>query len=231
MTDSSSDKKLNITEIFLSIQGEAYYQGYPCIFIRLYGCNLSCSWCDTRYSCEKNDYTIKTINEIYSFIQSNYPQHRIIEITGGEPLYQKNSIDLINFLIDKGYKVLLETNGSLDISQIPQQVHIIMDIKTPDSGMSEFNLIENIKYLKKEDEIKFVIDSRNDFDWVLSFIKENKLDKKFSSLYHSNLLVSSTLKNVSLSTLSSWLYNEKDVLLKLNVQIHKFIWDPNKRGV
>ena len=220
------EDKLKISEIFLSIQGEALYSGYPCIFIRTSGCNLNCRWCDTRYA---NNGSFLTIQEIIDKIKT-YKQSKIVELTGGEPLIQKESIPLMKHLVDLGYKVLLETNGSCSIKEVPNKVHIVMDIKCPGSGMSDRNLISNLEYLKPEDEIKFVVKDRSDFEWVKSFIHTHSLETR-STPTHSTLLVSSIFNELKLSELSEWIKETSDIHFKLNVQIHKFIWDPSTQGV
>ena len=150
---------LQITEIYYSIQGESSYQGKPCIFIRLTGCDLRCSWCDTEYAFQGGEkFSIdKILEEIKKF------NCKLVEITGGEPLLQKDVLKLAKNLISNNYTVLLETGGHKSIKNIPQQVVTIMDIKCPGSGESVKNHLENIKYLKPHDEIKFVITDKNDF--------------------------------------------------------------------
>ena len=219
-------EKLKISEIFFSVQGEALYSGYPCIFIRTSGCNLNCSWCDTSYSKDGKYFSIEKIVDKLR----TYSNCKLVELTGGEPLVQPGSILLINQLISLGYKVLLETNGSCNIKSVHREVHIIMDVKCPSSGMSESNLIENLDYLKPHDEIKFVIQDKSDFEWAKSFIHKYHLEKNSNSI-HSNLLVSPVLDKLNPATLVDWIKDTKDINFKLNLQIHKFIWDPATRGV
>ena len=228
----SVDQKLKISEIFYSIQGEALYCGYPCIFIRTFGCNLNCIWCDTKYSLSGSFNTL-SINEIINQIQTRYPQCKLVELTGGEPLVQPMSIQLIEDLSKLGYKVLLETNGSCSIKEVPKDTHIIMDIKCPGSGNGSSNsfLESNLNYLKPDDEIKFVIKNRADFDWAKSCVKKYNLSSLRSNSYDSNLLVSAVLNDLSLEELSNWIKEEPDIHFKLNVQIHKFIWDQDAKGV
>ncbi len=220
------EDRLKISEIFYSVQGEAFYSGYPCIFIRTSGCNLKCSWCDTPYATEG---TFLTIEEILNKVKA-FNNCKLVELTGGEPLRQPVSIELMHQLISFGYKVLLETNGSCDISRVPKDVHIIMDIKCPSSGMSEYNLLSNLDYLKPTDEIKFVVKDRSDFDWAKSFILNHSLNKNQTS-DKSNLLVSAIFGKLKLEDLVQWIKETPDIHFKLNTQIHKFIWDPSRRGV
>ncbi len=217
---------LKISEIFYSVQGEAFYSGYPCIFIRTSGCNLKCSWCDTKYA---DKGSLLTIKEILDKVK-NFNNCKLVELTGGEPLRQPSSIKLMSYLIDQNYKVLLETNGSCDIKDVPQKVHIILDIKCPSSGMSTYNLLSNLNYLKPTDEIKFVVQDRSDFDWAKSFILSHSLNKNQTS-DKSNLLVSAIFGKLKLEDLVQWIKETPDIHFKLNVQIHKFIWDPSRRGV
>jgi len=157
---------LKVNEIFFSIQGESTYAGLPCVFIRLTYCNLRCTYCDTEYAFyEGRDMTI---DEILTEIK-NY-DCKLIEITGGEPLFQKESFDLMKRLCDEGYRVLLETSGSLSIENVDKRVTIIMDLKTPSSKMMKKNLYSNIKFFKLDDEIKFVIGTREDYEWAKKII-------------------------------------------------------------
>ena len=174
--------KLKINEIYYSIQGESSYMGKPCIFIRLTYCNLRCSYCDSEYTFhEGNDMTI---DEIINKIQ-NYPC-KLIEVTGGEPLFQKECIDLLNKLVDLEYHVLLETSGSLSTKDVPEKVVNIIDFKCPTSNMKKKNDWENINYLKSSDEVKFVIGNREDYKWA----KENHGKSSIPlDLYHEDHLL------------------------------------------
>ena len=212
---------LIVTEIFHSIQGESSKAGLPCAFVRLTGCPLRCRWCDTAYSFQGGKaYTIEEIcTELGRF------KTRLVEITGGEPLSQKGSVDLMEALLAQGYAVLLETSGSEDISRVPKGVHVIMDIKCPGSKMHERNLWSNIPLLKPSDEVKFVIASREDFDWALEKVQEWELEYRCD-----HLLFSPAWGLVNPQHLSEWLL-ESGVSGRLNLQLHKLIWGPRKRGV
>lgn len=202
---------MKISEIFYSILGESTYQGFPCIFIRVAGCNLRCSYCDTVYAQEGGkEYSVKKILSIIS----DYPS-KFVEITGGEPLLQEDVYKLINELIKKRYKVLVETNGSADIGKLPKEVTVIMDIKCPSSGMKSEMKWENIGKLKDKDEIKFVLSNRNDYLWVKEVIKKYKLSEK-------KILLSPVFDKLSPKILSGWVL--KDGLnARVHMQLHKII--------
>ena len=211
---------LKINEIYYSIQGESTKAGLPCIFIRLTYCNLRCKYCDTEYAFfEGKDLTIDEIlGEVKKFDCS------LIEITGGEPLVQLESIDLMKILCDNGYEVLLETGGSLPIKEIDPRVKIIMDLKCPSSGMLKKNYYENINYIKPGDELKFVIGSREDYEWSKEIINNYKLINKCSVLFS---IVFGELEPVKLV---EWILNDK-LNVRFQLQMHKFIWEPTAKGV
>ncbi len=209
---------LYVNEIFYSIQGESTFQGEPCVFVRLAGCNLRCVWCDTTYSFYEG-YR-KTFDEILSEIAKN--KTNLVEITGGEPLLQKNVIPFMKKLIENNYKILLETSGSISIKEVPKEVIIIMDIKCPGSGESEKNLWENIEYLKKNDEIKFVIANKDDYNWAKDVIKRYQLDGKhkilFSPVYEYNIA----------RDLAEWILKD-NLNVRFNLQLHKILWGNERR--
>lgn len=207
---------LRISEIFFSIQGEGPLVGFPTFFVRLYGCNLNCSWCDTPYAKEGQRYQELSPEEIITQWESNYKEIPYIAITGGEPLLQAQSIDLMNEFSKRGAKVLLETNGSLNIKRVPKEVLIVMDVKTPSSEMSKHNLFENFNYLKKEDALKFVIKDYNDFQWSLKIIEEFNLLEKF------NCFFSPAYSYLSPEELAQFILETKRPL-RLQVQLHKIL--------
>jgi 7-carboxy-7-deazaguanine synthase len=212
--------ELIVTEIFYSIQGESSHAGLPCAFVRLTGCPLRCSWCDTVYSFRGGKrLTIEAIQEELSKYKTS-----LVEITGGEPLAQENTLLLIERLIADGYKVLIETSGSENIANVPKDVCIIMDIKCPGSKMHEKTLWSNLNHIKATDELKFVIANRQDFDWALEKIKSLELEKLCL------LLFSPAWGLVSPQELSEWLL-ASGVKGRLNLQLHKYIWGPRKKGV
>lgn len=211
---------LKINEIFYSIQGESSFAGLPCIFIRLTYCNLRCSYCDTEYAFyEGEDISIK---EILKTVK-NY-NCKLIEITGGEPLMQDNIYDLMNELCNNNYTVLLETSGSLTIENVDPRVHIIMDLKCPSSGMVKKNLYSNIDFIKIKDEIKFVIGNREDYDWAKGIILQYNLYEK------CEILFSTVFGKLDLKDLAEWILSD-NLKVRLQAQLHKYIWNPEKRGV
>lgn len=212
---------MKVCEIFASIQGESSYAGLPCIFLRLSGCNLRCSYCDTTYSYDEG--VVISEEEIYQKIKGYVIG--IIEITGGEPLLQsKEVLPFIDTMIRDGFKVLVETNGSLDINSINPQAIIIMDIKTPGSGMHDRMLLKNLNYIKKDDEIKFVLTDRMDYEWAKEFIETHKLLDK------CKILFSPAYKLLPPGLLANWIIKDK-LPVRLNIQLHKYIFGEDLRGV
>lgn len=194
--------------------------GLPCIFIRLTYCNLRCSYCDTEYAFYDGiDYSLEQIlTEIKKY------DCKLIEITGGEPLVQKEVFPLMKILCDSGFQVLIETGGSLPIQDIDQRVKIIMDLKCPSSKMTEKNLYENINFLKQNDEVKFVIGNREDYEWSKNIIDKFLITEKCTVLF-SNIF--SKLEPVQLA---EWILND-NLKVRFQIQMHKYIWNPTKRGV
>ena len=213
-------KKLLVKEFYKSIQGESSYSGLPCGFIRLSGCPLRCKWCDTVYGFKGGD--LLSIDEIIEEVRSmDVP---LVELTGGEPLAQENSFELLNRLCNENFKVLLETSGSINIEKVHRKTHIIMDLKCPDSQMSEHNLFSNLDFLKPTDEIKFVVASKSDLDWTRMIIHEYGLEKRFP------LLISPAWGLVKPNELVEWMLEYK-INARLNLQIHKYIWGPKAKSV
>jgi len=212
---------LNISEIFYSIQGEGSYSGYPCVFIRVGGCNLNCIWCDTKYAFSST-HKLK-IEEIVKKI-NKYPTN-MVEITGGEPLLQKNIYFLFNKINMSRKKILLETSGSLDISKVPSYVHIIMDLKAPGSGEEKYNDYDNIIRLKPSDDIKIVISDENDFRWVEKLFYKNNFKK-----FEKPIILQPVHNILHPSNLSDWIKNSK-VPFRLGLQLQKYIYPKKNRGV
>jgi 7-carboxy-7-deazaguanine synthase len=211
---------LKINEIYYSVQGESTKAGLPCVFIRMTYCNLRCTYCDTEYAFyEGNDLNI---DEIVDKVK-NY-NCSLVEITGGEPLFQEESLPLMKKLADSGFEVLLETGGSLSIKDVDHRVKIIMDFKTPSSGMVKKNLYENTKYLKSSDEIKFVIGNRDDYIWSKELLAKYDLDEKCEILFS---VIFGKLQPVELV---NWIL-EDNLKVRFQLQMHKFIWKPEERGV
>jgi 7-carboxy-7-deazaguanine synthase len=217
---TSSKDTLIINEIFFSIQGESTRIGQPCTFIRLTACDLRCTWCDTAYAFEEGKEM--TIDAILQKVKEY--QCKIIEITGGEPLFQENVHVLIKQLCDKNYEVMIETGGHRDISTIDPRAKRIMDIKCPGSKMETHNRWKNIEALTVRDEVKFVIADEADYNWSKKIIEQYQLDKKCTVLFSP---VFGKLEN---RTLAEWILRDR-LDVRFQLQMHKYIWDPNKRGV
>ena len=211
---------LKINEIYYSVQGESTHTGRPCIFIRLTYCNLRCSYCDTEYAFyEGKDMEI---SQIISEIQQW--DCNLVEVTGGEPLFQEECIDLLHELINSNYEVMLETGGSLSISDLHKKVIKIVDFKCPSSKMEKKNLWSIVDDLQGHDEVKFVIGNREDFDWAKDKIKEYSLDKICT------LLFSPTFGEIDPQLIVEWLLAD-NLPVRMQMQMHKMIWSPEEKGV
>lgn len=209
-----------IHEIYRSLQGESTFAGLPCVFVRLAVCDARCVWCDTPHAFNQGErLTLEKVVE--RTLRFDCP---LVEITGGEPLLQPEVFPLMSRLADAGRTVLLETSGAHDIGPVDPRVHIIMDLKCPDSGECENNLWSNLPKLKARDEIKFVIASRRDFDWTADTIRQHQLDRKFT------VLVSAVQETLPLRDLAAWLL-ASGLHVRMQLQAHKFIWGANARGV
>jgi 7-carboxy-7-deazaguanine synthase len=212
--------RLLIHEIYRSVQGESTFAGLPCVFVRLAVCDARCSWCDTPHAFTQG--SVWTPEEILAKVAELNTS--LAEITGGEPLLQAEVLPLMTALADRGHTVLLETSGAHDIAQVDRRVRIIMDLKCPDSGEEAGNRWENLVVLKPTDEIKFVIASRRDFDWAAETIRARQLDERFQ------ILLSPAFGLVSPLQLAQWLL-DSGLQVRMQLQMHKYIWDPNARGV
>lgn len=213
--DNLNNKTLNITEIFYSLQGEAKEVGIPTVFVRLTGCPLRCNYCDTAYAFKGNNpLSIESIMEKVEKYNTHY-----VCVTGGEPMAQRNCLILLDTLIEAGYKVSIETSGSIDISPVNKKVSVVMDLKTPSSTEQSQNRYENIALLESNDQLKFVIASRSDFDWCCDILQNYSVDSEvlFSPVYES-------LKPVELA---DWIL-EKQLNVRLQVQLHKILWGDTK---
>ncbi len=217
----NEENQLIVNEIYLSLQGESSFAGIPCVFIRLTGCPLRCRYCDTAYAFHSG--TKLTHEEIMAQVAQFGVN--LVELTGGEPLAQPGSISLLRSLADLNYTVLIETSGALPIESIDPRVRIILDMKTPGSGMMEKNLYTNIDALKATDEVKFVITDRADFDWSLELIKNRNLEQK------AHILFSPAFGLVKPDALAEWVLSVKLKNIRMQLQMHKYIWKPTKRGV
>ncbi len=210
---------MKICELFKSIQGESSFAGYPFIFVRFTGCNLRCSYCDTAYAYE-GGYEIseeRLLRKISAFGIGS------VTITGGEPLLQKGVFSLIDALVQQDYTVLVETNGTLDISPLNSRAIRILDIKCPGSGESKKNNWENLKRLTDRDEIKFVITNRDDYEWAKQVMQTFSLDGRFT------IHLSPAHGILNPDILASWIL-EDSLKIRLNLQLHKYIWKDRKRG-
>ncbi len=213
--------QLNICEIFYSLQGESTYAGLPCVFVRLSGCNLNCSWCDTQYA----DQTCiaMTFDQIIARIETY--NCNLIEVTGGEPLLQKDTPEFISYLINKKYHVLLETNGSQSIQYIHPACIKVVDIKCPTSDESQSFLKENIHHLTPNDEVKFVVGSKKDYHFARSIIESD-----LTHISQNKIHLSPVFGAVQPEELAAWII-EDNLHARLSLQQHKIIWGPDKQGV
>lgn len=218
-TDRRSET-LPVTEIFFSIQGESSYSGQPCAFVRLTGCNLRCSYCDTEYAFEGG--VAMSLPEITAQLEQ-YPTD-LVEITGGEPLLHSLAYTLVRRLLDAGKRVLIETGGSLDIRPVDPRAVLIYDIKCPDSLMEGRNRWENLDHLRPHDEIKFVISSRNDYEWARRKTLELELIRRHLVLF------SPEWNRMDAARLAGWIL-EDGLPVRIQVQLHKIIWGAEARGV
>lgn len=219
LLDSVPTGELLIHELYRSIQGESTFAGLPCVFVRTSVCDLRCSWCDTQHAFNKG-VRMTRVEVLAQTLAFDCP---LIEITGGEPLLQREVLPLMTALCDAGKTVLLETSGAHDISVVDPRVRIIMDLKCPDSGESERNLWANLAHLKASDEIKFVVASRRDWDWLADTVRQHRLDTRFTVLV-------SAVFGLSLRDLADWVLASK-LNLRMQLQMHKYIWEPLARGV
>lgn len=212
---------MRVTEIFLSIQGESSRAGLPCVFVRATGCHLRCVWCDTDYAFHGGREM--SVAEVMAEVEALAGGCRLVEITGGEPLLQLDASALAELLLQEGYIVLCETSGSLDVSLLPEGVIKIMDIKCPGSGEVERNLWKNLEKLGPDDEIKFVIRDRVDYEWARDVIRERGLAGR-------QLLMAPVWGELELADLAEWLL-EDGLPVRLQTQLHKHIWNPQEAGV
>ena len=218
---SARDQKLTINEIYFSVQGESTWAGLPCVFVRLTFCDLRCTYCDTEYAFYEGKK--RTLGEIVDAVLAyDCP---LVEITGGEPLLQKNVLPLMTLLADAGRTVLLETSGAHDIAAVDPRVHRIMDLKTPGSGEVARNLIANLEYLTPNDEVKFVIGSREDYEWSRAQVQEHRLAERVRAV-----LFSPIFGRIDPREIVDWILADK-LPVRFQLQMHKFIWTPTKRGV
>lgn len=211
---------MRVTEIFHSIQGESTYAGQPCVFVRLTGCPLRCRWCDTGYAFYGGHEA--TIGEILSNVSSY--GCRLVEVTGGEPLAQPDSEALIRALCDAGHTVLVETSGALNVASVDRRAHIILDVKCPESGMTERMHWPNLETLTEKDEAKFVLAGRADYEWAREIIT------RYDLIVRCPVLMSPVFGELEPRKLAEWLLTDR-LPIRFQLQLHKLIWSPDMRGV
>ena len=210
--DSRADR-LRITEIFNSLQGESRSVGWPTVFIRLTGCPLRCTYCDTEYAFSGGEWM--SLKNILSQV-TRYATQRVC-VTGGEPLAQKKCLSLLSQLVDAGFKVSLETSGALDMRDVDSRVVKVMDIKTPGSGESARNHLDNINYLTAQDQVKFVLSDRIDYDWARELLQDLQLEKKCEVLF------SPVYSQLEPKQLAEWILEDK-LQVRFQLQLHKVLW-------
>ena len=208
------DVKLRITEVFCSLQGEARTVGRPTTFIRLTGCPLRCHYCDTEYAFSGGE--LLTLSEILDRVRRFGVPH--VTVTGGEPLAQVEARQLMELLVEVGFKVSLETSGALSIADIDPNVSVVMDLKTPGSGESHRNLMENISLLKSSDQVKFVITSREDYEWARFQVDQFGLDRRVD-----DVLFSPSFAEVQPTMLAAWILEDR-LPVRMQLQLHKILW-------
>ncbi len=213
-TAAAATDRLKITEIFLSLQGEARDAGWPTVFVRLTGCPLRCQYCDTTYAFFGGEW--RGIDEILDEVARHGVRH--VCVTGGEPLSQKRCIDLLRRLCDAGYRVSLETSGALDVADVDRRVSRVVDLKTPDSAEMARNRWENIPLLTAHDQIKFVICSRSDYEWARDVVAEHRLSER------CDVLFSPSKDQVAARDLADWIVADR-LPVKFQMQLHKLLWD------
>lgn len=223
-----------ITEIFKSIQGEGTRAGLPCIFIRLTGCNLRCTWCDTAYAFHGGTkYSVNEIvDKIHSLAGDTLSATGLVEITGGEPLLQPETPELAEKLLAAGYTVMIETSGERFIGNLPREVIKIVDVKCPDSGEPDTFNAANLDAVGQDDEIKFVIASRRDYDFAREFTERHTLAKRVHQVLFSPVFEdpAGQWPGLSAQKLAEWILAD-GLPVRLGLQLHKFIWDPAMKGV
>lgn len=212
---------LDLSELFLSIQGEGSRAGLPCAFVRLAGCNLDCIYCDAKYAAKEMGKRTPMAEIIAALREYGVG---LVQLTGGEPLIQEGTVDLIKTLADEGFEVVVETNGTADLARFDRRANYIVDIKTPGSGAGGSFLKKNYGQLKKGDEVKFVVTSRADFDWAVGLVRERDIDLCASVLF------SPAWGMADPRDLVRWLL-ESGLNARLSLQTHKYIWGPDAKGV
>lgn len=217
---------LRVTEIFHSIQGESTWAGVPCTFVRLTGCPLRCTWCDTEYAFHGGEKY--TLEEIVARVEEIGTP--VVELTGGEPLIHRNAFRLAELLLDRSYTVLVETSGAVDVAPLDPRAHKIMDLKCPGSGESARNLWSNLEHLTGRDEIKFVVKDRADYEWARARIYEHGLDARVRDGSLRALLFSPVWGEIDFQELAAWILEDR-LPARFQLQLHKIVWGANVPGV
>ncbi len=217
---------LRVTEIFHSVQGESTWIGLPCTFVRLTGCPLRCAWCDTEYAFHGGekmalDHIVARVEEIGT---------PLVEVTGGEPLVHRNAFILVARLIDRGFTVLVETSGAVDVAPLDPRAHKIMDLKCPGSGEASKNRWSNLDHLSAGDEVKFVIRDRADYEWARSVVREQGLDARVTAGSLRAILFSPVWNELELDEPARWILEDR-LPVRYQVQLHKVIWGATTPGV
>jgi 7-carboxy-7-deazaguanine synthase len=213
---------LRVTEIFRSIQGESTHAGRPCTFVRLTGCPMRCTWCDSEYTFTGGDHL--SIDEVMNRVRDF--ACRLVEVTGGEPLAQREAFDLIRHLCDENYEVLIETGGYVSTEYLDPRAKVILDVKCPASGEAERNHWPNLARLRPEqDEVKFVVADRADWDFARKVIRDYDLENRARAI-----LISPAWKQIDLPELANWIV-ESGMNARMQLQMHKYIWGPDVHGV
>lgn len=211
---------MRVTEIFHSIQGESSYVGQPCVFVRLTGCPLRCTWCDTEYAFYGGKE--QSLEEILSQVEAYGCE--LVEVTGGEPLAQPDAVPLISALCERGHRVLVETSGAIDIAPIDNRAHVILDVKCPGSGMAGRMYWPNLDRLTMKDEAKFVLADRTDYEWARDILAQHALPGRCT------VLLSPVFGALDPRQLAEWVLADR-LPVRLQIQLHKLIWTPDMRGV
>ena len=227
---------MQVTEIYKSLQGESTYTGLPCVFVRLTGCNLRCTWCDSEYTFQGGRKL--TVEEVHDEVSRLSPNGGLVEITGGEPMLQEREVvPLMQRLLDDGYRVLLETSGERLLERVPARVIKIVDVKCPGSGEGDTFCLENLETLTAHDEIKFVLSSRADYDFAREFTERHRLAEQVNAVLFSPAFRkdaagarSSSQCLLDPQELAEWMIAD-NVPARLALQVHKLIWDPATKGV
>src|SRR5205814_121015 len=227
---------MQITEIYKSLQGESTYAGLPCIFVRLTGCNLRCTWCDSEYTFQGG--VKMSLEQVMAEVQRLSPDGGLVEITGGEPMLQEREVvPLMQRLLDIGYTVLLETSGERPLERVPHRVIKIVDVKCPNSGEPDTFHTENLELLNAHDEVKFVLSDRTDYEFARDFLTRHNLHQRVNAILFSPAFSKEASGSRDTSSclldpqqLADWMLADR-VPARLGLQIHKFIWDPAMKGV